>query len=85
MDVLTSTLAKNASALSQSIVNFEQISSKINNSNPNQLIQNMDQTVIESKKAIQELSNTLTQSQKTLSSLNQTVNQLNEGQGTLGN
>lgn len=84
MDVLTSALAKNASALSQSIVNFEQISSKINNSNPNQLIQNMDQTVIESKKAIQELSNTLTQSQKTLSSLNQTVSQLNEGQGTLG-
>jgi len=84
IDQITTTLAKNSNALGQTISNFEQISNKINQSNPGQLVQNLDQTILESKKSIKDLSSTLEESKKTINGLNQTISQINNGQGTLG-
>lgn len=84
VDQISAALAKNANSLSQTILNLEGITDKLNKSNPDQLVSNANQTILESKKVIKELSTTLEQSQKTVASLNQTLGLINNGQGTMG-
>jgi phospholipid/cholesterol/gamma-HCH transport system substrate-binding protein len=77
LDVLTSSLSKNASSISNSLKNLESISNNLKQSDPGKLVKTADQT-------FQELNKTIDESQKSIQKLNNILTDINSGNGSLG-
>lgn len=84
LEILSSSLAKNSEALGNSIKNLDQISTSIAKANPGKLIQDADQTMVESKKTLQELSSTMKESRIAVDRLNGILSGIRSGKGSLG-
>lgn len=84
LEILSSSLARNSEALGNSIKHLDQISTSIAKADPGKLIQDADQTMIESKKTLQELSSTMKESRVAVDRLNGILSRINSGKGSLG-
>ncbi len=84
VDILTTSLAKNANAINQSLQNLEAISTGLKQADPGKLVKSADLTLAESKKTIQELNQTIEESKKSVQKLNSILTDVNSGKGSIG-
>ncbi|HRI01114.1 MAG TPA: MlaD family protein [Saprospiraceae bacterium] len=84
LETISKTLSSNSGAINNTLSHLESISKDIKNSEPGKLVNNLNQTLTDTKKTIGNLDQTIQQSEKTISQLNSIVSKVNQGQGTLG-